>query len=74
MAKWIAAFFVLFLFGCASQQSADYSGLSDMACTPLGAHVTSNDESVPATFICPTGGDRANYAAKMFSPTVRWCG
>ena len=63
MARWIAAFLVLFLFGCATQQSVDYSGVPDIACTPVEAHVTNNDESVPASFICPTGGARANYAA-----------
>lgn len=63
MARWIVVAYMLFLAGCASQQSAEYSGLPDIACTPLEAHVTSDDESVPATFICPTGGARANYAA-----------
>lgn len=63
MARWIVVAFMLFLAGCASQQSAEYSGLPDIACTPLEAHVTSDDESIPATFICPTAGARANYAA-----------
>lgn len=67
MAKLVAILFVFLLSACTSQPRTYYSTAPDIPCTPIEAQITSKNDTVPAGFICPTGGARASLVANACS-------